>query len=475
MVFELTCTLKCGCIFRDCNHGDRYHERQVDMMETMIPYRGRSSSVTQRHREVTFEDEIPCQPLQRACSQPLLNSCSEAPSDVRTLHQVLHFSGEISDVEPCHHKAVDNLHRYHSEDDLVDRHVGHSQRRTYREHASRRRCASAMAEIITATQDENIESSMEIHRASPAVVLTVSTNQPMCNKPPRPPANNRRQQRQKCLSSPDNSHHSSECGAYTLSDTELNEEVMCANGFIPNGLPLNSQHSDRKRFHLPWRKNRGRYTPSKEIKKMERAQSHSFTHCASGGVSSSSHQMALTNGRSDYAEPPDGQKSSTKRYVTAVSEMTSTCQVDYETVREYRGPMNINYDGNMSSTSPVQLESDYETVDISKTNKLNHDCAKPPTGRKTSQKRHATANSDRNYETVTDCTVTVKSMDRNCNGHSVTHLDSDYETVDVINRTNKPHSEPEETSECVKGQMIGNMSTQQGNIYKQISIPLIFI
>lgn len=445
-------------------------ERQVDTMETSM-LAGQPSSVTQKHREVTFVDEIPHQPLYRACSQPLLDSHSEVPSGVRTLHRVLHFGGEIGETERSHQKTPHKLTRYHSEEDLLDGHVGFTQpQHKSHEHAFRQRCTSAMAEIITSINHENIESSMEIHRASPAVVLPVPTNQHVLNKPPRPPAANKRQQCRKCLSSPESSGNLSEHGVNTLSDQELDEEVMRASGFITDRLGLQSQHSDRKRFKLPWRKNRGHFTPSKEMKKMAKAQSYghsaSCSSCTSGGSSPCGNQMAPMNGRSNCAEPWNCRTLNMKTPVTALSEITAPSGGNYETVREFRAPVNTVHNGSISHKSPARMESDYQTVDaVNKVNKLIHDCAKPPTGRTTSKKRHIVVSSDGDYEVVSDCAGDVELNWNNGRSQSQLHVDSDYEMVDVISRTTKPPRESSERNGGIPGHVNGNTATQQDHTH----------
>ena len=429
-------------IFRSFDHVDGYHDGEIDPVERTLPSSGRSSSLTQKHREVTFEDEIHRQSLHRACSQPLLNCSSDLPSGGRTLHRVLHLDGGIKDAESCGRNIVDELHRYHSEDDLMENCMRHShRRRMHHGHISRRKCSSPTAGVDT------IESSMEVHRASPAVVLSVSTNEHVRNKPPRPPGSKTRQHRFHSRMTPDSSFHSSERVTHTLSDTELDHEVMRANEFITNGHGLASTQSDRKRFHFPWRKNRGRYTPSEEIIKMEKShgQNASLSSLASSDISSSGQRIA--QGASKLR---NGQIQSTKSHIC---EITSESEVNYDRVREFSGSVdsvNSFCSDNASSVSP---ESDYENVDsIKKTNKQN---TKPPTGRSRSQNRHISNTSDGNYEAVINYT------------RSASHIESDYETVDAITKPNRQHYDRHGTHASLAGpmkyQVNGNTSAQQGN------------
>ena len=426
------------------------------MAERTMPSGGRSSSLMQKHREVTFEDEIHRQSLHRACSQPLLNCSSDLSSGVRTLHRVLHFDGGISDAESCGRDVVDELHRYHSEDDLMNSRVRHSHsRRTHHRHASRRKCSSPTA--VVNNGDDTIESSMEVHRASPAVVLSVSTNENVRNKPPRLPGTKTRQHRFHARMSPDNSRYSSERETHTLSDTELDREVTRANGFITNGLGLTPQQSDRKRFHFPWRKNRGRYTPSEEIIKMEksRGRNASLSSLASSDISSSGQGVYIRR---------NCQIPSTNRQVC---EMTSESEVNYARVRQFSGSVDSVDSFCSENASSVSPESDYETVDsIKKTNKQS---TKPPTGRSRSHNRHGTTTSDRNHEVVMNGTRSVKTMESGYRGRSASHIDSDYETVDAINKANKQQYGRHDTDASLAGhmkyQVNGNTSAQPGKAY----------
>ena len=442
-----------------------------DDPDRRVDINGQPSPVTQKHREVTFEDEVPHQLLYRACSQPMLNSYSEAPSGVKTLHRVLHFGGEIGEAEWNRQKPPHKLTRYHSEEDLLDSHRGHTQAsHNSREHVFRRRCASAMAEIITSINHKNVESSMQIHRASPAVVLPVSTNQHVRNKPPRPPSANKRQQRRKCPTSPESLGNSSEHGGHAWSDQELDDEVMRANGFVVTDRT--SQHSDRKRFQLPWRKNRGRYTPSKEIKKMAKAQpyghSGSCSCCTLGSSSPCANQMAPVSVRSNCAEPRNCRTPNLKTPVTVRSEMTAPPGGIYEAVREFRAPVNTVHNGDISHKPSARLESDYETVDaVNRLNKLSHGYGKPPTGRKTNKKRHIMGTSDRDYDQVVDYTGEVELKGNNCTGLSQQQGDSDYEIVDILGRTAKPLHESSERNGHILGHVDDHTTTEQGSVVIQ--------
>ena len=426
---------------------------------------GHPSAVTQKHREVTFEDEVPRQLLYRACSQPLLNSYSELPSGVTTLHRVLHFGEEISEAEWNRQKPPHKLTRYHSEEDLLDTHRGHGGHtqppRKSREHMFRRRCASAMAEIITSINHENVESSMQTHRASPAVVLPVSTSQHVRNKPPRPPAANKRQQRRKCPTSPESLGNSSERGGHAWSDQELDDEVMRANGFITDRP---GQHSDRKRFQLPWRKNRGRYTPSKEIKKMAKAQPCGHSGSCSSCSSPCANQMAPVSVRSNCAEPRSCRTPNMKTPVAVHSQMTAPPGGIYEAVREFRAPVNTVHNGDISHKPSARLESDYETVDaVNRLNKLSHGYGRPPTGRNTNKKRHIVGPPDRDYNQVTGYTGDVERKGNHCSGLSQ-QGDSDYEIVDSLSRTAKPLHESIERNGHLPGHVDDHTTTEQGTV-----------
>ena len=438
-------------IFRSFDHVDGCHDREIDLVERTIPSSGRSSSLTQKHREVTFEDEIHRQSLHRACSQPLLNCSSDLPSGGRTLHRILHFDRGIGDSESFSHNVVDDLNRYHSEDDLMNSHVHQSHRRRMQHHGriSRRKCSSPTTGVNAGY--DTIESSMEIHRASPAVVLSVSTDEHVRNKPPQPPSSKTRQHQFHSRMSPDNSFHSARV-THTLSDTELDREVMRANGIITNGLGLTSTQSDRKRFHFPWRKNRGRYTPSEEIIKMEKShgQNPSLSSLASSDISSSGQRIA--QGASKLR---NGQRHGTK---SNVCDMTTESEANYERVREFSGSVDSVNSFGSDNTSSVSPESDYENVDsIKKTNKQS---TKPPTGRSRSQNRHGTTTPDGNYGVVMNGSRFVTTTESNGRERSASHIESDYETVDAINKPNKQHYDRHDN----RGrQANGNSSAQQGN------------
>jgi len=157
-----------------------------------------------------------------------------------------------------------------------------------------------------------------------------------------------------------------------------------------------------------------------------------------------------------------------KTPVTVRSEMTVPPGGIYEAVREFRAPVNTVHNGNISHKPSARLESDYETVDaVNRLNKLSHGYGKPPTGRKTNNKRHIMGPSDRDYDQVTDYTGEVELKGNNSSGRSQQQADSDYEMVDILSRTAKPLRESSERNGRIPGHMDGHTTTEQGNVLIQ--------
>ena len=127
----------------------------------------------------------------------------------------------------------------------------------------------------TAVVEQSLESSMEIHRASPAVVN--SQRMSPRSKPP-PPAykpktsNHSREQGRSGVSvhdlaippPPGVTPHSQPPAVPTDLNSSFSSEVAYFNGFMDD---VHFDAKDKKKSKLPWKKNKGRYTPTKEIEK----------------------------------------------------------------------------------------------------------------------------------------------------------------------------------------------------------------
>lgn len=242
---------------------------------------------------MTFEDEVmSAQNLthaQRATSQPVLNYIAPPPdfAELNGSHLPVYEDYNMDYNSPRGYKP----HTPRSDQDIIQGSKSVSSPRRmvpaspnhvtedYNRDCESRPSTPNQLVIAAVLAEDSLESSMEHHRASPVLVGSGQQRQRNSKGRPSPPPYRPKRNPKEGASPRDRvSVHSlpipPPCVAppspptpITDLNSSFNSEVAMFSGFTDD-ISVDKT-CDKKKSKLPWKKNKGRYTPTKEIEKMQ--------------------------------------------------------------------------------------------------------------------------------------------------------------------------------------------------------------